>query len=278
MKHMLRRNVGFTLIELLVVISIIALLIAILLPSLAKARQSAMKLKCLVNARSIAQAMLMASNDNKQKLPDTGNWGGYWDDISSVKKSHPYHINGGARDYMLSYGLVRDSFYCPNNPLANRDEYWGSATGDPFNAGVSAYGYCISGYNLIGGRVGLQRASLTGSGTSQNARDSGAKWYYMAADGVESIQLDMENEAYYDEIVTDVTRSNTSGRFDDISGHFKGNNPYSNNRYLKQGRNGTNVVLIDGSGRWKQEDLMGINGASGAGLHQLESSSNYLWW
>ncbi len=278
MKHIPRRHVGFTLIELLVVISIIALLIAILLPSLAKARQLATRLKCLVNARSIAQAMLMASNDNKQKLPDTGNWDGYFDDLSSVKKSRPYHVNGGARDYMLSYGLVRDSFYCPNNPLSNKDGFWGSASGDRFNSSVATYGYTITGYNLIGGRVGLQRANLNASGTSQNARDSTSKWYYMAADGVEAIRMDMEQEAYYDEIVTDVTRSNTTGNFDDISGHIKGINPYSNKRYLKQGQGGTNIVMIDGSGRWKQEDLMGINGASGSGLHQLENSSNYLWW
>lgn len=62
-------RLGFTLVELLVVIGIIALLISILLPSLARARQAAVTLQCLSNLRSIGQGISLYANDSKGYLP-----------------------------------------------------------------------------------------------------------------------------------------------------------------------------------------------------------------
>jgi prepilin-type N-terminal cleavage/methylation domain-containing protein len=60
---------GFTLVELLVVIGIIALLIAILLPTLKKAQLAAERTVCLSNQRQIAQAYNMYITDNQGYLP-----------------------------------------------------------------------------------------------------------------------------------------------------------------------------------------------------------------
>ena len=60
---------GFTLVELLVVIGIIAVLIGILMPSLAKARESARRAACLSNLRQVHQAFLMYANENKDRVP-----------------------------------------------------------------------------------------------------------------------------------------------------------------------------------------------------------------
>ena len=58
------RPAAFTLIELLVVISIISLLVAILLPALAKARSVAVQLQCLTQMRSLTQYLAFYSTDN----------------------------------------------------------------------------------------------------------------------------------------------------------------------------------------------------------------------
>ncbi len=60
----MRRTKGFTLIELLVVIAIIALLIAILLPSLARARELAKRTVCGTQLKAVGSAAVMYGNDN----------------------------------------------------------------------------------------------------------------------------------------------------------------------------------------------------------------------
>ena len=62
-------NKGFTLIELLVVIAIIGILASLLLPTLAKAKTKANRLKCSSNLGQMAAAWKSVADDNEQYFP-----------------------------------------------------------------------------------------------------------------------------------------------------------------------------------------------------------------
>ncbi len=99
---------GFTLIELLVVISIIALLVAILLPALGAARKTAVQLQCTTQLRTLGQATHMYQTDHGQYYPHSHSYiGGYHYFNSSLNT-----YLGLGDDYYYDL-LDQDAWHCP---------------------------------------------------------------------------------------------------------------------------------------------------------------------
>ncbi len=107
-----RSTQAFTLIELLVVIAIIAILAGMLLPALAKAKESSRRTVCINNQKQWVLSTMLYGNDHEDRLPMGGAANAYW-------------ISLDFRDTMhFRFGVPRNSFYCPSNPGWNRDDFW----------------------------------------------------------------------------------------------------------------------------------------------------------
>jgi prepilin-type N-terminal cleavage/methylation domain-containing protein len=113
--HTRRHETGFTLIELLVVVAIIALLIAILLPSLGRAREKAKLSVCLSNLRQIGLAAFMYQGENTGYFPGAGGSASRATDWVWWQTGRD--PNQGMLVPYMGGNFVKKVYICPSDPL-----------------------------------------------------------------------------------------------------------------------------------------------------------------
>ncbi len=263
---------AFTLIELLVVISIIALLIAILLPALARAKELANRVVCASNVRSIVQSMVIYAQSNKGIFPETPGL------PHAAFRNFPTGVNGvsvvpklTAQSTMQYYYMPGDtgpnasaaplecmwllvingqmtpkSFICPSDPLTQQPsvEYGESATTG------GAVTYLDFGFMS----PTAQQSSQHGKGESYSIafpwKEGGSPapyWGTKASGGVP--------------IVSDMAPipNPTTGVLERITNQLPSGNTYGNYIYNSGNHNGDgqNVGFGDGHVTWETNPYVG---------------------